>query len=45
LRAVQAGAVDAAIAASSDLIRAKLDKTRAGAMIDASIDEVSRRLN
>ena len=45
LRAVQAGAIDAAIAASIDLIRAKLDEARSGAMIDTSIDEVSRRLN
>ncbi|MBC6404636.1 MAG: F0F1 ATP synthase subunit B [Rhodospirillales bacterium] len=45
LRAVQSGAVDAAIAASIDLIRAKLNEARSGAMIDASIDEISRHLN
>ncbi len=45
LRSVQAGAVDAAIAASADLIRAKLDQDRSDALIDSSIEEVGRRLN
>ncbi len=45
LRAVQAGAVDAAIAASASLIRDKLDDSRSDALIDSSIEEVGRRLN
>ncbi len=45
LRSVQAGAVDAAIAASAHLIREKLDEGRSDALIDASIQEVGRRLN
>ncbi len=45
LRAVQAGAVDAAVAATADLIRDKLDKKRSDALVTASIEEVGRRLN
>lgn len=45
LRAVQAGAVDAAIAATANLIRDKLDEGRSDALIDSSIEEVGRRLN
>ncbi len=45
LRSVQSGAVDAAIAASADLIRSKLDEGRSDALIDSSIEEVGRRLN
>ncbi len=45
LRAVRAGAVDAAIAATAELVRGKLDDKGAAALIDSSIDEVGRRLN
>ncbi|MEQ8655621.1 MAG: F0F1 ATP synthase subunit B [Kiloniellales bacterium] len=45
LRAVQAGAVDAAVAATANLIRDKLDEGRSDALIDSSIEEVGRRLN
>lgn len=45
LRAVQSGAVDAAIAATANLIRDKLDEGRSDALIDSSIEEVGRRLN
>ncbi len=45
LRAVRAGAVDAAIAATAELVRSKLDDKAAGALIDSSIEEVGRRLN
>jgi len=45
VRAVQAGAVDAAIAATAELVRSKLDEERAAALIDSSIEEVGRRLH
>lgn len=45
VRAVQAGAVDAAIAATAELVRSRMDQERASALIDSSIEEVGRRLN
>ncbi|GAB5469936.1 MAG: F0F1 ATP synthase subunit B [Rhodospirillales bacterium] len=45
IRAVRAGAVDAAIVATESLLREKLSKAGATRLIDSSIEEVGQRLN
>ncbi len=45
LTAVRNQAVDVAIAATRDLLRGKLDDTRAAALVDQSLSDVASRLN
>lgn len=44
VRAVRAGAVDAAIQATADILRSKLDDRHAAQLINSSIEEVGRRI-